>query len=153
MEDYEIRDVMFREQTPNISVRFRYEITEQSHVLAVEARNHGSAYAEYVAVFLDVPTAILLNTENKLSLTDGGRYYRHRLTNLNQDYADEQFRANFPLLRSMAMYWKIPLRDDFELPIAGKQTLKWKLYADNALPKEGRTAVSEIEVVDLRKKG
>jgi hypothetical protein len=149
MEDYEIRDVMFREQTPNIALSFLIEVTETTKNLVVQARNNGSAFAQYVAVFLDAPATMLLSTENKLSFTDGGRFYRHRLTNLNQEYADEQFRANFPLLRSMSMSWKIPLRPDSETT---ELPLKWKVYADNALPKEGKTPLREIEVVDLRKK-
>ena len=151
MEDYEIRDVMFREQTPNIALNFLIEITADAQNLVVQARNNGSAFAQYVAVFLDVPTAILQNTENKMSLTDGGRFYRHRLTNLNQEYADEQFKANFPLLRSMAMNWKIPLGEKLDEFRAQDLIIKWKIYADNALPKEGKISLKEIEVVDLRK--
>jgi Putative DNA-binding domain len=151
MEDYEIRDVMFREQTPNIALNFLIEITADAQNLVIQARNNGSAFAQYVAVFLDVPVPILQNTENKLSLTDGGRYYRHRLTNLNQEYADEQFKANFPLLRSMSMNWKIPLSENLDEFRAQDLTIKWKIYADNALPKEGKISLKEIEVVDLRK--
>ena len=151
MEDYEIRDVMFREQTPNIALNFLIEINESAQNLVVQARNNGSAFAQYVAVFLDVPVPILENTENKMSLTDGGRFYRHRLTNLNQEYADEQFKANFPLLRSMSMSWKIPLNENLDEFRTQDLALKWKNYADNALPKEGKIALKEIEVVDLRK--
>lgn len=151
MEDYEIRDVIFREQTPNIALKFLIEINRDSRNLVVRARNNGSAFAQYVAVFLDVPVAVLQNTENKMSLTDGGRFYRHRLTNLNQEYADEQFKASFPLLRSMTMYWKIPLAENFEEFLTPESAVKWKLYADNALPKEGKLALKEIELVDLRK--
>ncbi|HEX8637379.1 MAG TPA: hypothetical protein VF692_04905, partial [Pyrinomonadaceae bacterium] len=81
----------------------------------------------------------------------GGRFYRHRLTNLNQEYADEQFKSNFPLLRSMAMNWKIPLAAEFASALDENPSIKWKIYADNALPKEGRIALREIEIVDLRK--
>ncbi|HEY0459273.1 MAG TPA: ATP-binding protein [Pyrinomonadaceae bacterium] len=151
MEDYEIRDVIFREQTPNIALNFLIEITPESQSLVIQARNSGSAFAQYVAVFLDAPVSILQNTENKLNIKDGGRFYRHRLTNLNQEYADEQFRANFPLLRSMTMDWKIPLKENFEEFAAQDSAVKWKIYADNALPKEGKSALKEIEVVDLRK--
>lgn len=151
MEDYEIRDVIFREQTPNIALKFLIEINSESRNLVVRARNNGSAFAQYVAVFLDVPVAVLQNTENKMSLTDGGRFYRHRLTNLNQEYADEQFKASFPLLRSMTMYWKIPLNESFEEFLTPDSAVKWKLYADNALPKEGKLPLKEIELVDLRK--
>lgn len=160
MEDYEIRDIMFREQTPNIALNFLIEISHYSsdsetnivsRNLVVQARNNGSAFAQYVACFLDVPTAILQNTENKMSLTDGGRFYRHRLTNLNQEYADEQFKANFPLLRSMAMNWKIPLLAEFETLRGEDLPIKWKIYADNALPKEGKIPLKEIDVVDLRR--
>lgn len=151
MEDYEIRDVMFREQTPNIALNFLVELNDDSANLVIQARNNGSAFAQYVAVFLDAPVAILSNTENKMSFTDGGKYYRHRLTNLNQEYADEQFRSSFPLLRSMSMSWKIPLAHWNETDKSQLPPLKSKIYADNAPPKEGRTAASEIEIVDLRK--
>lgn len=151
MEDYEIRDVMFREQTPNISLKFLIEITHETQNLLVQARNNGSAFAQYVACFLDVPIGLLKNIENKMNVKDGGKFYRHRLTNLNQEYADEQFRANFPLLRSMIMNWKIPLNSEFETLREMELSLKWKLYADNALPKEGKISLKEIEIVDLRR--
>ena len=151
MEDYEIRDVMFREQTPNITLSFLIRITDEQQNLVIQARNNGSAFAQYVAVFLDAPVQILEKIENKMNLKDGGRFYRHRLTNLNQEYADEQFRSNFPLLRSMSMSWKIPLNENFDELRAPDSVLKWKIYADNALPREGRILLKEIEVVDLRK--
>ena len=152
MEDYEVRDVMFREQTPDIDLKFLIEITPDAQNIVVQARNNGSAFAQYVACFLDVPTKILHQTDNKMNLTDGGRFYRHRLTNLNQEYADEQFKSNFPLLRSMAMNWKVPLAAEFENTQNGELFIKWKIFADNALPKEGRVLLKEIEVVDLRRK-
>ncbi|MEP6902971.1 MAG: ATP-binding protein [Actinomycetota bacterium] len=167
MEDYEIRDVMFREQTPNIALNFLIEVTSGligfatestdlarqiiNYNLIIQAQNNGSAFAQYVAVFLDVPVPILQTIENKLNVKDGGRFYRHRLTNLNQEYADEQFKANFPLLRSMSMNWKIPLSENFDEFRAPDLAIKWKIYADNALPKEGKIALKEIEIVDLRK--
>lgn len=161
MEDYEIRDVMFREQTPNIVLNFLIEIGEtiydsagkpsNSINLIIQAQNNGSAFAQYVAVFLDAPVPILQTIENKLNVKDGGRFYRHRLTNLNQEYADEQFKSNFPLLRNMSMNWKIPLKENFDEFRAQDLVLKWKIYADNALPKEGKISLKEIEVVDLRK--
>ena len=152
MEDYEVRDVMFREQTPDIDLKFLIEITPDAQNIVVQARNNGSAFAQYVACFLDVPTKILQQTDNKMNLTDGGRFYRHRLTNLNQEYADEQFKSNFPLLRSMSMNWKVPLAAEFENTQNGELFIKWKIFADNALPKEGRVLLKEIEVVDLRRK-
>lgn len=151
MEDYEIRDVMFREQTPNISLKFLIEITHETQNLLIQARNNGSAFAQYIACILDVPVAILEKIENKMNIKDGGKFYRHRLTNLNQEYADEQFKANFPLLRSMVMHWKIPLNAEFESLRESELSLKWQLYADNALPKEGKISLKEIEIVDLRR--
>jgi len=151
MEDYEIRDVMFREQTPNIVLNFLIEINHETQNLVIQAQNNGSAFAQYVAVFLDAPVPILQTIENKLNVKDGGRFYRHRLTNLNQEYADAQFKSNFPLLRNMSMNWKIPLKENFDEFRAQDLGLKWKIYADNALPKEGKISLKEIEVVDLRK--
>jgi len=151
MEDYEIRDVMFREQTPNIVLNFLIEINHETQNLVVQANNNGSAFAQYIAVFLDAPVPILQTIENKLNVKDGGRFYRHRLTNLNQEYADAQFKSNFPLLLNMSMNWRIPLRENFDEFPAQDLGLKWKIYADNALPKEGKISLKEIEVVDLRK--
>ncbi|MEZ5306541.1 MAG: ATP-binding protein [Pyrinomonadaceae bacterium] len=156
MEDYEIRDVLFREKMPSVEVRFFLEKKigeggpEQN--LFVQARNGGSAYARYVACFVDVPVGALVSLDNPRSVKDGGRYYRHRLTNLNQDYADETFRANFPLLRSMSMSWSIPLKPDYPESGGDPGTIKWKLYADNALPQKGSIAIKELEIIDLRKK-
>lgn len=160
MEDYEIRDVMFREQMPDISVRFLIEAKDSfddeenfsgaEYNLIIQAKNNGSAFARYVACFVDVPVKTLVNIENKRSVKDGGKYYRHRLTNLNQEYADEVFKANFPLLRSMTMSWKIPLKENFTN--LKDWTIKWKVYADNALPKEGKIKFGEIDTVDLRSK-
>lgn len=152
MEDYEIRDVIFRDRTPDVVVRFLVEIKETEQSLIIQAKNLGSAYARYVACFADVPVDILVNIENKRSIKDGGRFYRHRLTNLNQEYADETFKANFPLLRSMTMSWKIPLKEIPSETLTAIPKIKWKVYADNAVPKGGRISFSEIEFVDLRKK-
>ncbi len=153
MEDYEVRDVIFREQTPDIYLKFLLEVSdEDGWSLTVKARNNGSAFAQYVACLLDVPTVLMREIKNKISLTDGGKYYRQRLFNLNQEFGDENFKSNFPLLRSMSMSWKIPLREDFSKAEFRSLELKWKLYADNALPKEGRISVGEIETMDLRSK-
>ncbi|CAN5423630.1 hypothetical protein BH18ACI1_BH18ACI1_09910 [soil metagenome] len=156
MEDYEVRDVIFREQTPNTILTFLIEITflenQTFYNLIVQARNVGSAFAQYVACLLDVPVAVLHDIKNKINVKDGGRYYRHRLFNLNQEFGDENFKANFPLLRNMSMSWKIPLKEDFaELGKNGLE-IKWTVYADNALPKEGKINFNEIEIVDLRNK-
>jgi hypothetical protein len=150
MEDYEVRDVMFRQLMPEIAIKFLIEITDTSRNLLVEARNNGSAFAQYVACVLDVPAPVLERIENKMNLKDGGRFYRHRLTNLNQEYTDEQYKANFPLLRNMTMHWKIALNANLEEFRGGELWIKWKVYADNALPKEGRVQLREIEIVDLR---
>lgn len=159
MEDYEIRDVMFRQQTPNIILNFLIEIKDfdlpldvksSDYNLIIQARNDGSAFAQYVACFLDVPVVVLQTIENKMNVKDGGRMYRHRLTNLNQEYADENFKANFPLLRNMTMSWKIPLKGKLDDLRAGNLELRWQIYADNALPKENKIQLKEIEIVDLR---
>lgn len=153
MEDYEVRDVIFREQTPDIVLSFLIEVADENGwSLTVKARNQGSAFAQYVACLLDIPTVLLREIKNRISLTDGGRYYRQRLFNLNQEFGDENFKSNFPLLRNMSMSWRVPLRGDFSKAEARNLELKWKLYADNALPKEGRVSIGEIETVDLRSK-
>jgi hypothetical protein len=51
----------------------------------------------------------------------------------------------------MTMHWKIPLNENTDELRTQDLSVKWKIYADNALPKEGRIFLKEIEVVDLRK--
>ena len=164
MEDYEIRDVMFREQAPDVDIRFLIEVTSKidpapasgdtpAYTLLIEARNLGSSFAQYVACLLDVPVEVLAETKNKINLKDGGQYYRHRLFNLNQEFGDENFKANFPLLRNMSMSWKIPLVENCVDIFEDTLDMKWKIYADNALPKEGKIRFDDIQIVDLRKKG
>ena len=154
MEDYEVRDVMFREQTPDIVLNFLIEVMSDENQtfcnLIVQSRNVGSAFAQYVACLLDVPVAVLREIKNKINVKDGGKYYRHRLFNLNQEFGDENFKASFPLLRNMSMSWKIPLKEDFAKFDTNSLEIKWTVYADNAPPKEGRINFSEIEIVDLR---
>lgn len=74
MEDYEIRDVMFREQTPNIVLNFLIQVTQDSRNLVIQAHNYGSAFAQYVAVFLDLPVQILQSVEHKMNLKDGADF-------------------------------------------------------------------------------
>ncbi len=154
MEDYEVRDVMFREQTPDIMLNFLIEMTtyenQTFYNLIIQARNVGSSFAQYVACLLDVPVTILREIKSKINVKDGGKYYRHRLFNLNQEFGDENFKASFPLLRNMSMSWKIPLKEDFAEFDKNTLELKWTVYADNALPKEGKINCGEIEIVDLR---
>ena len=156
MEDYEVRDVMFREQTPDILLNFLIEITysddQTFYNLIIQARNFGSTFAQYVACLLDVPVVVLRDIKNKINVKDGGKYYRHRLFNLNQEFGDENFKASFPLLRNMSMSWKVPLKVDFEEFDKSTLEMKWTVYADNALPKEGRINFNEVEIVDLRSK-
>ena len=156
MEDYEVRDVMFREQTPDILLNFLIEITHSDdqtfYNLIIQARNFGSTFAQYVACLLDVPVIVLRDIKNKINVKDGGKYYRHRLFNLNQEFGDENFKASFPLLRNMSMSWKVPLKENFEEFDKSTLEMKWTVYADNALPKEGRIKFSEVEIVDLRSK-
>ncbi len=151
MEDYEIRDVMFRRQAPDVSLRFlinksRNSISNQS--LMIEARNLGATFAQYVACLLDIPVELNVEIKNRINLTDGGKFYRHRLYNLNQEFSDENFKANFPLLRNMSMTWRIPLTDAI---IKDNYILRWKVFADNSTPKEGIARIKELEILDLEK--
>ncbi len=50
------------------------------------------------------------------------------------------------------MSWKIPLIENFQELKESKWKIKWKVYADNALPKESKISFGEIDIVDLRRK-
>ncbi len=156
MEDYEVRDVMFREQTPDVNVRFLIELTSEEatdeYNLVVQARNTGSSFAQYVACSIDVPIEVVSEVKEKIDLRDGGKFYRHRLYNVEQVSGERRVKANFPILRNMSRSWRIPLSENFEEVDRSKLYIKWKVFADNALPKEGKMSIGDIEIVDLRKK-
>lgn len=180
MDDYEIRDVMFRQAHPVIDIEFVLRLTTRSTGrgpisspfekrttfevprLSVSASNTGSIYAQYVNVIVTLPAAILW--ENWIEAEKHPAAFREKtqiftLQNTRRDvisyamYTPKYGPSRFdPLLPGM----KFALDDidfipDYEKIVKSDVTVKWSLFADNAPPSSGVFHLNDLKVIDERK--
>jgi hypothetical protein len=143
MEDYEIRDVMFREKVPHIKVLISlstlrttangFEIPE----LIVRAVNVGNVYARYVTVFLAFPRRILLES---ISNPPESERETNKITCSN--LVGSNFHPILPgtsfVLQRIAL---LPLDHDLKKK-EGK--FSWSVSADNAPSRVGRVLLAEV---------
>jgi len=179
MEDYEIRDVMGRQQHPRIELDFEIEVTTQQdtsgiverevttqteYELKVTARNRGQVYAQYVNAFIRIPYEIAYQDEfhPKEPVEENGTLYcEYYLDNTVRDVVDVEFLlspiekygpARFqPILPGLSWGWRIRLSDGFPQKKIDGLSIKWAVYADSAPSNAGEMPVKDIAVVDLRK--
>lgn len=171
--DHEIRDIMSRQKDPEIIADF--EIAKQSNMkrgasgqpvldqqkphlywLIVYVENIGKIYAKYINVVLTVPqiciggnaydqrynSTEIIKINNKvrdLVAPDADRFYQGPVAK-PKEYGPARHE---PLLPGM----RVPLKTiaiNERSTDAGNQ-LKWTIYADNAEPKSGVTAFSDMK--------
>ena len=172
MEDYEIRDVMSRNQYPKFELSFYFERTtiinsnntysndeKKEYSLYVTAKNTGFVYAKYVNAFFLVPWFIVdyeIN-EDELIKEDDICYYKDYEDNTKRDYIGynhmhHEYGPSWfdPILPGLSKTWKIPLKDLGKVLQTGhfseKHKLKWTIYADNAIPQTGEIHLAEIDI-------
>lgn len=179
MEDYEVRDVMGRQQHPKIELSFEIEATTQHYTsgimnrevvtqteyeLVVTARNSGQIYARYVNAFIKVPFAISYQDEfnSKEPIEENGELYcKYYEDNTQRDVVDLEFNIYAPIkkygpswfdpiLPGLSRTWRIRLSDDFPQKELKGLSIKWSAHVDNAPPNAGEMPVKDIEVIDLR---
>ncbi len=171
MEDYEIRDVMNRNTTPEIVLDFEIEsITKQlntsessyetktDNTLKIIPRNIGSIYANYVNYYITVNKYFLDSEEVKsLKASKDERGVKHVEfygentirdvvgvdDNLHAQYGPSRYDPILPKMHTRPEKLKLTsLISQFNDWI-----IKWKVYADNALPKEGSVKIGDIPVI------
>jgi len=182
MEDYEIRDVMNRAKAPLFSMEFkiykkhytkdtnnevfpelygRKRIVEgMNYSLNIGIENIGNVYANFVNVFICVPTAVLSkdeNARNNIFVDSENIVVKYSFKNTIRDIVD--YKMNFmvgspvygasryePILPKLSRTWNIELRNDYEsLPKSGLK-IDWEVFADNAIPLKGNMNIESIEV-------
>ncbi|GAI90148.1 unnamed protein product, partial [marine sediment metagenome] len=153
MEDYEIRDVMGRQQHPKIELDFEIEVTTQQctsgiverevttqteYELKVTARNPGQVYAQYVNAFIRIPYEIAYRDKfhpREPVEENGTLYCEYYLDNTVRDVVDVEFLlspiekygpARFqPILPGLSRGWRTRLSDGFPQKKIDGLSIKW----------------------------
>jgi hypothetical protein len=178
MDDYEIRDIMRRNQQPHIELNFEIHVTEETrtpylsdeaierckYVLVIHAENDGRAYAQYVNSFITLPERVLPSdrySQRKVFEEEGIFYSEHYRDNTVRDVMEvEMIGTNpvtkygpsrfDPVLPSLSVEWQIPLNDNFHLVDLDDLLVRWRTYADNAPMNWGEVKVQDIPIMDER---
>jgi len=161
MEDYEIRDVMGRNQYPDVDLHF---VLNSENYLEISARNHGEIYAQYVNCLIYVPLILLSedeifwSTPQKTILNDieyfqilaDNKATRRQapisMTGYTIPAKDIPIPGLYePILPYISLRLnRLRLRDDLENLEIENLTIDWRVHADNAPPNTGSILVSEI---------
>jgi hypothetical protein len=147
MEDYEIRDVMRRNQYPNVQLNFNlktYQAYDQSsrpssqnhldyvkrYNVEVTAVNMGNVFAQYVNTFIHVPANLVPSTvtNQRKHFKNGVEYIQFTTDNFH-----ETMKTYGPFLPSIVRPWTLlPLATCFDPVECGDCELSWTAHADNA---------------------
>ena len=173
MEDYEIRDVMSRGAYPNMTLEFEIERRELvnsfvptmgglnqkewGNFLRIRIRNKGSVFANYVNYYITINKFIISDRLQKDFKTvktkdSGAEYIEYYGENTIRDVVDwEGMHEKYgpsrfdPILPGMKSRPEVVQLTDGDLKPFFKEEISWVIYADNALPKHGTIAVSDIK--------
>ncbi|MYD09099.1 MAG: ATP-binding protein [Chloroflexi bacterium] len=142
MDDYEIRDVMNREQHPQIELDFKIirsrfissdlsgeHETEPQFRLEIHATNSGRVYAQHTDIHIEIPPK--LQHSNSYSLWDEPE------TDAKPMHPGRRYQVRV-----------VALSNDFDCILLDDLYLKWIVSADNAPKSEGNVAFSAIKVSD-----
>lgn len=165
--EFEIIETSFiNESTPNPifgAIEKTFEIIKDIK-LKVFARNNGNVFANYVNYYLEYNSNLMLEKDYKFLRTfkkdnTGAIYVEFYGENtvrdviggkmvVNQyypDYGPSRFDPILPGMRSHPK--KINIVERYEL--FKEEYIEWKVYADNAKPREGKIKIGDISVIKI----
>ena len=162
MENHEIMDVMGRSKFPIIDLGFSFEERKLSSLpvskkLIIRAKNIGQKYAKYVNCSIYLPESLATHKGimfNKgIEEINGIKYFVLSEKNTRRDvmktgenletYGTSWFDPILPA-RYHIWHWRLPKSFDPQTLNTDEKIL-WKVYADNAPPKEGELLIKEID--------
>lgn len=168
--EFEIDEVSFvHESTPNPifgSIQKTHEIIKDIK-LKVYTKNNGNVYANYVNYYLQLNRNIMVEAEYRSLRTykkdnSGVIFAEYYGENTMRDVLDVEYRPGFlggssvkhgpsrfdPILPGMhSRAEKIKLVENYEL--FNEEFIEWKVYADNAKPREGKIRFGDIRVNNI----
>ena len=172
MDDYEIRDVMARNQHPKIELQFVIKIRYMPKIhceLEITAVNVGGIYAKYVNAFIEIPRCLGTPQQSRLTGTDGelidprslDGYVEIERGNLVIDKVTDGdtwtgrlqgVRRYVPLLPKTSQWWGSEFLGEqvADIPLENL-VIRWHVHADNAPVNLGEIAVSEIDMIGKTK--
>ena len=170
MLDYEIRDVMGRNKNPKLELSFLLKSVARSgineyYVLVAKVTNIGSVYAKYVNLIIEIPKIILpknikitsdtypwqidntirdLITESKLNEKPLDANYT--LSEFKEESFTKGSSRYVPILPGLSREWEFGIYNmsSERAYFITDEKITWKIYADNALPKIGKTLIKNI---------
>jgi hypothetical protein len=165
MQDYEIRDILARQQHPDIKFTFLieeywpefvgppiYQRDRRWYRLRVTAKNGGTRYAKYVNGLVSL-NFHLVNASSypdfvAAALAKGGGTGTFQVSNKvrpalgSRTFGLPMFEPILPGLTVVLKY--IELTPGFERIPTDGQSIRWQVCADNAPPNDGTTTFSDI---------
>lgn len=182
MEDYEIRDIMGRQKFPTFDVFFKVnkrvyikriseniygiplsrsseeEVTEYS--LSITIKNIGYVLANYVNVFIKIPSTIVPEEEKirkEIYENTEDTYIEYSEDNTVRDVVDYNTLGLSsipkygpsrydPILPRLEKEWVFELDNQYESLNKGTLEICWEIYADNANPLIGKERIRNIEI-------
>lgn len=157
-----VSDIANRPRHPKMAIEL--EIVEDNDKLFLDGRcrNVGKIYANYVVIFLYVPTDIVNAPFLDVLEKNGSEYYEEVYRNLHRDVVNSQYSPGVmgdpgvSLQRFITRYEPVLPRlafdlRRFEIPLTkyrlrqyANVNVYWELFADNAPPDEGAIAIKKI---------
>jgi hypothetical protein len=173
MDDYEIKDVIGRNQCPRIKVGLSLKIKDPiatpaiptKNTLHITVSNVGSIYAKYVNAIFQIPRLMLVDSSiiNDIGIgytfegKDGTYYLNYYEDNaareknelkihLDEKILNSTMLSYIPLLPGRSLTWKIKFIDNtiYKEMAFGKK-IAWTVYADNSMPVSDEILFSKIE--------
>lgn len=157
MEDYEIRDIMGRGQYPKIEIGLKIDISKAQlvsgefvprHKLVVSVFNAGNVYAQYVNIFIQIPTRLcslkaLTQQAAAPRIVDGQKYLEIPLDNMIDNLG-----VFNPILPQRIITWWFDLNEGYGT--YNDNRIIWTLLADNAPKRSGEIYIRDLERNELK---
>jgi hypothetical protein len=166
MQDYEIRDVMGRNKNPKLELSFKmsFNTKERIYTLFAKAENSGSVYAQYVNIFIEIPSYIVLGKKGygdspylwQVENTVIDKIVGRKMDTINNSRETNDVTVSttppryVPILPGLFREWELKLWDLGEVLPSGhfseNTKISWKIYADNAMPRIGEIFCNKIKI-------
>ncbi len=155
MEDYEVRDVMNRGTTPDVSVEFRYRLLQRDtssheYLLVILIKNNGVQMISHFKLEFTFPKFLLCRPP-VLGHKQHIDFSLERTSNYLVTYRSKEVlfpKEELDISRDIELVYKIDYEVLHKIKVTEETvrnlSLSWTLYADNMPVKYGQKLISEL---------
>ena len=158
MEDYEIRDILNRQSTPDASVEFEFDnpqVAAHNYLLRVYVTNEGTSVIENFQLEFTFPRVVgfesnSIDKRDNIDLRSAGDYvitYRSKSVLFPNEKREIGHEMNWRYKMDSGKYHTVGTYDFKPLSNAVRKDtafVLWTLYADNMTPKTGKVPFSTL---------